>query len=407
MKRSIPRVAGLAAVLALSLPVAASAHPGVYTVTQKVAGAGIVYPNAAGLTDRTQYVVANDGYAVGFTETAGSGSLGGMVNYKVMPTTYRADMTEDQKRTYAPAQTNLQPHATCEGVPALDPTTGPGGARVVEWQHNGPGFTNNTANPPVPVADPYFNYVPWQKTGVTIGADTNLLGENPAFWIPVVKSATDGLPGAPAGGVDLSALSTVQQFTDACTALGGTYKKADAASAIANSLIANAVAPLQSQVTSLTGQLTTAQGQATTLQGQLAALQGEKDTLAAAKAAAEDAAAQAEASRAAGEKRQLTLTLAATRVRTPSVVALTTGPVGASATVSLRLTQKRTTALGLDSPQLATVTKPIGAQGALLVTLSPGAAQAAALAKAKGNVALIAEAATGGQTRTAVAILAK
>ncbi len=211
MKSTSLRMAGLAAALALAVPAAASAHPGIYTVTQKVAGAGIVFPNAAGLTDRTQYVVANDGYAVGFTETAGSGTQGGMLNYKTMPTTYRADMTPEEKRTYAPAQTLLQPHATCEDVPALDPTTVSGGANILAWQLL-PGTTNNTALPPVAVPDPYFNYIPWQKTGVTIGADTNLLGENPAFWIPVVQAAT---------GVDLSTLTTEAQFTTACKALNG------------------------------------------------------------------------------------------------------------------------------------------------------------------------------------------
>ena len=53
-------------------------------------GPGVVYPNAGGLTDRIQYAVANDGYALGFTETTGSGTQFGMINYKVLPGTYRA-----------------------------------------------------------------------------------------------------------------------------------------------------------------------------------------------------------------------------------------------------------------------------------------------------------------------------
>jgi len=438
MKSIILRVAGLAAVLALATAAAASAHPGIYTVTQKLATGAITYggdPTGAGLSTTTQYVVANDGYAVGFTETAGSGTVGGMLNYKTMPTAYRKDMTPDQKRTYGPAQTLLQPHARCEGVPELDPNTAAGGANILAWQLL-PGTTVSSGGTPVP--DPYFNYIPWQKTGVTVsgapaGANTNVLGEDPSFWIPVVKSATATLAGAPAGGVDLAALSTAQDFIDACTAIGGTYRKADAASSIANSLITGAVAPVQAQVTSLQGQLTTAQDEASALHAQLTTLQGDNDTLTtgnksvedkaaaalaaqlvaesrasaalAAQGAAETKAANAEAARAALLARKLALTLPSKRLSATQPVAMATGPAGASATLTLRVGRKQQTALGLASPVLATVKKPIAADGALLVTLAPGRAAAKALAKAKGAVPVTVDVSSGGASASATAAL--
>jgi hypothetical protein len=429
MKSTVLRVIGLAAVLALAISAAASAHPGIYTVTQRLATGSVTYqndPTGGGLATTTQYVVSNDGYAVGFTETAGSGTVGGMLNYKAMPTAYRKDMTPDEKRTYGPAQTLLQPHARCEGVPQLDPATG--GPNILAWQL-GPGTTPSSGG--APVADPYFNYIPWQKVGVTVsgapaGANTNVLGEDPNLWIPVVKSATATIAGAPAGGVDLAALSTAQDFTSACTAIGGTYRKADVPASIANSLLAGAVAPVQAQVTSLQGQLTTAQGQVTALQGDNASLTTGKQTAEdkaaaalaaqlaaeskassalAAQVAAESRTAAAEAGRAALEARRLTLTLPARRLAARQPVAMVTGPAGAASVVTLRISKKQATALGLASPVLATVKKPIGADGALLVTLSPGKAAAKALASFTGAVPVTVDVTSGGKSSSATATL--
>ena len=61
----------------------------------------------------------------------------------------------------------------------------------------------------------------------------------------MVKTAT---------GVDLSTLSTVTEFTNACTGLGGAYKAADTPSAIANALVAAAVLPLNTQISGLQAQ---------------------------------------------------------------------------------------------------------------------------------------------------------
>src|SRR5262249_11896424 len=132
---------------------------------------------------------------------------------------YRAGMTVVQKLEYAPAQTGIQVHATCGGVAALsDP------ANIAQvWDRASD-------------HDPFYNYIPWQK-------DSAGLGDNPSQWIGVVKSVT---------GVDLS---TVSDLAGACTALGGTYHPPDTKSVTASAAIADAVAPLNTQITTLNGQV--------------------------------------------------------------------------------------------------------------------------------------------------------
>lgn len=215
------------AVLALAIPAAASAHPQVYSLTPKAAPPGCTYessPSGACLVDGAQrYAVANDGYAMTFTEN-GEGGSGGVINYQRMPGAFRkwtgGEMTSEQKRTFALAQTDLQAHATCQGVAALE-----SGPSILAWQGS----------------DPFFDYVPWQKTSAG-------LGDEPAAWIPVVAEKT---------GVDLAALSTEAGFKAACEGKGGTYRKADAAANPATNSIADAVAkaaaPLEGEIQSLLG----------------------------------------------------------------------------------------------------------------------------------------------------------
>src|SRR5262245_65024598 len=107
-----------------------------------------------------------------------------MINYKAMPSSWRAPMTAEQKRTFGNAQTALQAHATCSGT-ALD-----NGPSILAWQGN----------------DPFFNYVPFQSTSAG-------LGDEPGKWIPVVKSVL---------GIDLTGMSAAQAQA-ACTGAGGTY----------------------------------------------------------------------------------------------------------------------------------------------------------------------------------------
>lgn len=378
MKRiTQPRVMVLAAVLALTIPAAASAEPGVYTVTQRLPAPGVTFatdPSGAGLPTTTQYVVTNNGWSVGFTETAGSGTLGGVLDYKVLPAEYRAPATADEKRTYPDAQTSLQAHATCEGVPQLDPSTG--GANILAWQ-KGPSFTTTVGG--TPTAEPYYNYIPWQKTGVTFsGAPTGitaggLLGDDPKSWVPVVKTATATVSGAPAGGVNLDALNTVQDFTNACSAIGGTYRKADTATNTTGTLVSQALGPFQAQVASLTGQVT---------------------KLTADKKAADAKVASTEAARLALINRTLTVSLAKTSFKADQGVALVTGPVGAEVVVRLRKTGKTRTVFTRERVI-------VQSEGAVLANLQPSKKTLRKLAKAKRPVEVDVEVITlDGKTRT-------
>lgn len=258
--RSRWRPAGLAVialtVIALAIPALVSAHPQVYELTPKKAPTGCTFtsdPTGACLEENAKrYAVANDGFAMTFTEN-GEGGSGGVIDYQMMPSAFRAPMTSEEKRTFALAQTPVQAHATCQGVAALE-----AGATILGWQG----------------ADPFFNYVPWQKTSAN-------LGDEPSSWVPVVQSAV---------GVDLDALSTEAEFKTACEGLGGTYRKADSPSNPMSNAIAEAVEkavePLEAEVTGLLAEKSTLQGQidqwkatAGTLEAQKAGLSAEKATL--------------------------------------------------------------------------------------------------------------------------------
>jgi hypothetical protein len=341
MKLNLARVAGALAVLALAIPAAAAAHPGVYTVTAKTGDAGVTFltdPTGAALTTtQTQYVVESDGYSVGFKEDNGV-SGGGVIDYKVLPDAYRAPMTAEEKRTYGPAQTDVQAHATCSGVAALS-----SGTNILAWQAR----SDN---------DPFYNYIPWQKASAG-------LGDVPSKWISVVKTAT---------GIDLA---TVSNFTTACTGLGGTYHPGDTPGAVAGASIAAVVAPLQSQIATLTK----------------------------AKAASDKASATDKAARKLAEEgyqglfaRPLIVTLAAKRFAPNAGVALVTGSVTDPVTITVEVAKKQRRALGLPSRDIVTVNDEIGAQGADLITLKPDKATLKALKKHKRAIPVKVHAVSGG-----------
>lgn len=340
MKRiNYPRAAGALAVLALAIPASAAAEPGVYTVDAKLDTGSVTFLNdstGAGLLPQTQYVVSNNGYSVGFAET-NSVTGGGVLNYKVLPSAYRAPATAEEKRTYPAAQTDVQAHATCSGVAALT-----SGANILAWQTG---------------ADPSYNYIPWQKAAAG-------LGDDPTKWIPVVKTAT---------GVDLS---TVSNFTTACTDLGGTYHAADTSTAIASALIANATAPLQKQIDTLTKAKTTAE-----------------------KASATDKAARklAEEGYQALYDRQLTISLAAKRFAPSAGVALVTGTVTDPVVVTVEVTKKQRRALGLPSRELLAINDEFGPEGAELIVLKFDGDTLKALKKHKRPIPVKVNAVSGGQ----------
>ncbi len=360
--RSITTTRGAGALVALALvlalPAGAAAVPNVTSVVAKTGDAGVTFltdPTGASLTTTaTQYVVATDGYAIGSTES-NTVSGGGVLDYSQLPSAYRAPMTAEQKRTYGPAQTDLQAHATCSGVAAL--ASGP---NILAWQ-------TNAGN------DPYYDYIPWQKTSAG-------LGDDPAKWIPVVKTAT---------GVDLSTLSTTAAFTTACTGLGGTYHAADTAAAtgIASTLITNATTPLQKQVTTLTTSLATQT----------------------------DARKLAEAAYQALFTKPITLVLAAKRFAPDAGVVMVTGSPTDPVEVTLEVTQKQKHALKLPSRLLATADGELSADGGVLLTLKPEKSVLRKLAKQldqpkrkhKRSIAVSILAVSGGNEASATATLTR
>lgn len=299
-------------------------------VAQGQEGGAAVTPaaDATGATEATvtQYVIANDGWTYGFTETNKLGGTG-FLNLKLLPGAYRATLAPLDWLTYPGVGTGIQAHATCTGVAALsDP------ANILASQEG----------------DPFFDYIPWQKTSNHVGGD-----DDPAKWIAVVKTAT---------GVDLSTLETVAQFTSACAGLGGTYVPADTRSATATANIADAVAPLNTQIGDLassTAALDTA----------LAAAQADTRTATDKLAAALAGVAGAQL-RVTALKRKVTVALRGPLSLTGSTAVKLTGPAGAAIRVRMLLSQAQATKLHLRSPVIASRTRTLGADGTATARLA-------------------------------------
>ena len=237
MKR---RICGTVAVAAcLAVPAGAVAHPSVYTVTAKVAPAGVTNPTEAQLTDQLRYFMNNDGWAYALRETNGK-TTNGTVNYALLPGAFRSSLTKEQ--WLAPKYvTGLQPHATCDVASLTSKAT------ILSWQN-----------------DPFWDYVPFQKTSAG-------LGDDPAKWIPVVKTAT---------GVDLS---TVTDFAAACAGIGGTYVKADevqtSAASLVGEYVASIVDPIEAKVVELEAVVAKASTDAATDDAEIARLTAENRVL--------------------------------------------------------------------------------------------------------------------------------
>ncbi|MDO8211067.1 hypothetical protein [Conexibacter sp. CPCC 206217] len=336
------RATGALAVLALALPASAAAVPSVTSVVAKTGDPGVTFltdPTGAGLIGtQTRYVVALDGYALGLVDDNGV-AAGGVLDYSALPADYRAPMTPEQKLVYPAAQTGLQAHATCSDVASLERDD-----TILAWQGGSRG-------------DPAYRYVPWQTTSAG-------LGDDPATWLSVVRSAT---------GVDLT---TVTDRAAACTRLGGTYHAADGSTNIAGAQVAAAAAAAAAtQVAAATAPLRT----------QIAGLQRDNATLARAKDVSDRAAAAArvalavarEAQRAAEVAyqsiftRPIELTLAAKRFAPDAGVALITGSATDPVTVTVEVTRRQRRALRLPSRVIAEVQREIGPEGAVLVRLAP------------------------------------
>lgn len=262
----------LLALFALALPASAAAHPQVYSLTPKKAPSGCTFEaheDGSCLENGTvRYAIANDGYSMTYTEMAGSNPSRGIINYQLIPGTFRTwkvgevahKMTAPQLLEFATlhgANSPVQAHATC-GLATLEEP-----AAIAAWQE----------------AEPFFDYVPWQKVGAG-------LGDIPADWIPVVQEKT---------GVDLAALPSddpatkeVNEEAEAakslCESKGGAYYEADAGSnpttgAIADA-VAQAVTPLEGQIAGLLGDKSSLRSQIDAWKAKGAALEGEKAGLA-------------------------------------------------------------------------------------------------------------------------------
>jgi hypothetical protein len=382
------RALALAGALALAVPALASAHPAVFTQTTTIVRSGAPSPpTAADLITRTEYYIQNDGRSIILQETNGvtdtvhpavpaSGfqpavpetvAGGGVTNFKQLPSTFRANTTLFPTKAswlgYVPAHTDVQVHATCVGPAALsDP------ANIAAWQN-----------------DPFYNYIPWQKTSAGIGDD-------PAKWIPVVKDKT---------GVDLGTLATVAELTTACGTLGGTYFPADAVlttpASTASASVADAVAPVQAAKAASDQAAADASAARQAADGRTAAAQ------------ADLAAARTEITRLQLAATPLRLTLDGRRT-SPTLVTQgqpvkLTGPPLQLVRVRLLVGELTARRLGLKSRVLATRAVTSGAGGALSAVLKPTAAAAAAIRRAKGALPITVDA-LAGQKLVAVSTVA-
>jgi hypothetical protein len=187
-------------------------------------------PTGASLPDDVlRTVIPNDGYVMTFIESNGL-ATNGWLNLRFMPGGYRRPaapgipMTESEWLNWPMAQTGIQSHATCQGVPGLNTEEN---TLAVQSNEN----------------DPFWNYVPFQATSAG-------LGDEPEQWIPVVEDET---------GVDLTNLTTPDQLRTACEGIGGVFVPADSPAFPANAAVADAVAaaiaPLNTMIADLEAEI--------------------------------------------------------------------------------------------------------------------------------------------------------
>ncbi|MDO9357317.1 MAG: hypothetical protein Q7T55_26705 [Solirubrobacteraceae bacterium] len=356
--RSASVVAAAIAAAALTLPGVASAHTSVYTSQTKTA----VGTPPTLVDGPIHYLVSNHGYNVVLRETNGV-ATGGVLNYKVLPSAWR---TTVPKSTLLATATGAQPHATCAGLPQLDE------AAVLAWQEE----------------DPFYAYVPWQKTAAGLGDDAEV-----AKWVAVVKSRT---------GVDLT---TVADPAAACTGLGGSFVPADTVqttgAALSSGDIALVADPLRAQIEDYKKQLAAAVPAATAKAATDAAVASAVASEAA-KTASADAALKASATPLAIAAASGSITRKAAGA---GITATITGRPYLAVTVSATVTTKAKSKAKLPSSTLATATARLDAAGKATVTLKPSKKVASALTRAKGSLP-VSLAARPAETATATATVA-
>ena len=243
---------------------------------------------------------------------------------------------------YPAAQTDLQAHATCLGA-AWDTT-----ANILAWQE-----------------DPFFNYIPWQKTAAG-------LGDDPSEWIPVVKTIT---------GVDLAALNTRGRVHGRVRGpgVGGHYFPADTAARITNALETAIKTPLESQITTLTASVNTLTAAKAAVDAQLVAALVPKP-------------------------RALTLTLSAKKF--DQGVAMVTGQPGTAVTVRALLSSANAKKLKI-ARTISSKKATINVDGAALVNLGLTAKAAKAVDKHLPQLKVTVDVTGGGVKKTAAGTLTR
>src|SRR5688500_15896320 len=316
MMLSYRRLAALVvAVASLAVPASAWAHGSVYTDIAQIDTDPA--PGTFMLADQTRHVVTSHGFTFVLRETNGAADKG-MIDYSRLPGDYRASLPPAE--VLSAGDTAAQPHATCRGAAVL--TTD---AAIRGWQE----------------ADPFYNYVPFQKTSAG-------LEDDPALWIQDIKALTGN-------SVDLSQVSddpaqAVTELTTLCSGLAGTFTPADetqTSTASLNSGYAHLLTePLDAEILSLSADLATAQGAASAAAAQVAAKSATDK---------ENAALKAE------NARLKAIALSIEPVGKPTVRQLAdrvqvsvTGPAGKS--VTIRIVARKAKALKLKSRVLAKAT---------------------------------------------------
>jgi hypothetical protein len=373
--RQLRALGAVIAVAALALPVAASAHPSVYT------GQAVVDdPDQQGNQpmDQARYMVTNHNNTFVLRETneVEEADHRGVMSYAILPGFVRETMTVQAQLAMS---SGAQAHHICD-VPALtnDSTVDgdPGEIAVLTWQGSvGP-------DP----EDPFYNYVPFQKVRAgeqdpQFAADVRGLDDTPSNWIGEVRRLTGvDLTQAPADPV--AAQTWLEQQ---CEALPGanqdSFVPADRIQTSARSLQLAMIQPLE-----------------TSLAAANSAKAASDTAAAAAKAEAAAAKAEAQAAMLAAAPPQVTLNRARTAARrfaSRGLAVTITGQPLRMTTVRVQVTQKRAKALGLKSRVLGTTTATIAADGSSVITVKPTKAAAAALRKTKRSLAFSVSAIAG------------
>ncbi|HTE58801.1 MAG TPA: hypothetical protein VK631_00520, partial [Solirubrobacteraceae bacterium] len=282
----------------------------------------------AGPATQTQYVVTNHGFTFVLGETNGLAGTKGMINFRKLPSAYRNTVPFSTWRTEG--GTGAQPHATCE-VAALESEDA-----IKAWQD----------------ADPFYNYVPFQKTAAG-------LEDYPERWIPVVKART---------GVDLA---TETDPAAACLAEGGTYRQADTTVTTTASLNSGF---LEHETAPLTAALTDANNAKAALQTLLDGARAEVVRLAAALAPMKVA--------------LPTARIADSKLAKNGTTVTVTGPVGKAVAVKLAIGESKARKLKLPSSTLARGKAKLGSNGTAKVALKPGKSVANRIARLERSLSL-------------------